>query len=216
MCAFVGSSGVGARASAQYALGRAGLRCVGGASATAVAARGKRSARAATSVARANAAAIRMASLADVKGMSDLDGNPVDFASLNGKVVLAMNVACACGYTKSGYSMVSSIASKLGDKVRVVCFPSNDFGAQEPGSPEEIKSFVSSKFNSPDLLLMEKSHVKGSQANPVFKLAKEAGLGEPKWNFDGKFVFDKTGKPVVRLDNSATESDILAAVQKYL
>ena len=166
-------------------------------------------------LAHSHAAPINM-SLSDVKGMKDLDGNPVDFGSMQGKVVLAMNVACQCGYTKSGYTMVSNVAKKLGDRVRIVCFPSNDFGAQEPGSPEEIKNFVKSKFDNPDLVLMEKTHVKGAEANPVFKLAKEAGFGEPRWNFDGKVVFDKSGKPVERLDNSAPESDILAAIQKHM
>eukprot|EP00186_Timspurckia_oligopyrenoides_P001847 CAMPEP_0182446712 /NCGR_PEP_ID=MMETSP1172-20130603/4719_1 /TAXON_ID=708627 /ORGANISM="Timspurckia oligopyrenoides, Strain CCMP3278" /LENGTH=159 /DNA_ID=CAMNT_0024642715 /DNA_START=211 /DNA_END=690 /DNA_ORIENTATION=- len=154
--------------------------------------------------------------LYEVKSLKDIDGNAFDSGSLMGKVVLAVNVACFCGKTKPGYSAMSNIAEKYGDKVAVLAFPSNEFGAQEPGTPDEIKSFVNSKFGSPKITLMEKSSVKGSSANEVFAMAKSAGMGEPKWNFDGRLIFDKSGKLVARLDNSSTESDLINEIEKYL
>eukprot|EP00190_Bangiopsis_sp_CCMP1999_P004978 CAMPEP_0198737782 /NCGR_PEP_ID=MMETSP1475-20131203/68040_1 /TAXON_ID= ORGANISM="Unidentified sp., Strain CCMP1999" /NCGR_SAMPLE_ID=MMETSP1475 /ASSEMBLY_ACC=CAM_ASM_001111 /LENGTH=158 /DNA_ID=CAMNT_0044501649 /DNA_START=813 /DNA_END=1289 /DNA_ORIENTATION=- len=154
-------------------------------------------------------------SLHDIK-MKDINGNTVDFSSLKGKVVLAMNVACQCGYTQSGYTAMKNVAQKYGDKVRVVAFPSNEFGMQEPGSPDEIKSFVNSKFGNPDILIMEKSSVKGSSANDVFKFAKDSGAAEPGWNFDGRLIFDKSGKLAKRLGNSSMEYDITSEIDKLL
>jgi len=151
-----------------------------------------------------------------ITGLKDIDGKTVDLSQLKGKVVLAMNAACACGYTKRGYDIMSEVAKMFPDQVTAISFPSNQFGAQESGSPTEIKQFVNSKFNNPDIVIMEKSDVVGSNANPVFKLAKDAGLGEPKWNFDGRIIFDKTGKPVERLTNQSTKEEIVAAIKKYL
>eukprot|EP00188_Purpureofilum_apyrenoidigerum_P000413 Plantae.Rhodophyta-Purpureofilum_apyrenoidigerum.ctg118.p1 GENE.Plantae.Rhodophyta-Purpureofilum_apyrenoidigerum.ctg118~~Plantae.Rhodophyta-Purpureofilum_apyrenoidigerum.ctg118.p1 ORF type:complete len:203 (+),score=42.27 Plantae.Rhodophyta-Purpureofilum_apyrenoidigerum.ctg118:200-808(+) len=154
-------------------------------------------------------------SLHEVK-MRDIDGNTVDFSSLKGRVVLAMNVACQCGYTQSGYTAMKNVANKYGDKVRVIAFPSNEFGMQEPGSPEEIKAFVNSKFGNPNILIMEKSSVKGSSANDVFKFAKASGAAEPGWNFDGRLIFDKQGKLAKRLGNSSMEYDITGEIDKLL
>uniref|UniRef100_A0A7S0G792 Glutathione peroxidase n=1 Tax=Rhodosorus marinus TaxID=101924 RepID=A0A7S0G792_9RHOD len=154
------------------------------------------------------------ASLHDIK-MKDIDGNPVDFSSMKGKPVLAVNVACFCGYTKKVYTMMKDLSEKYDDKIQVVAFPSNEFGAQEPGTPDEIKSFVSDQYGS-KILIMEKSSVKGSSANEVFKLGKDAGVGEPQWNFDGRLIFDKDGKLSKRLTNAATMPDMDAEIQKVL
>mmetsp|Transcript_43657 Transcript_43657/g.170853 ORF Transcript_43657/g.170853 Transcript_43657/m.170853 type:complete len:157 (-) Transcript_43657:214-684(-) len=154
------------------------------------------------------------ASLHEIK-MNDINGNSVDFSSMKGKPVLAVNVACFCGYTKKVYSMMKDLSEKYDDKIQVVAFPSNEFGAQEPGTPDEIKKFVSDQYGS-KIMIMEKSSVKGSSANEVFKLGIDAGAGEPQWNFDGRLIFDKEGKLAKRLTNAATLPDMDAEIQKVL
>mmetsp|Transcript_3046 Transcript_3046/g.5848 ORF Transcript_3046/g.5848 Transcript_3046/m.5848 type:complete len:219 (-) Transcript_3046:172-828(-) len=166
---------------------------------------------------RRRASTNMVSSLHEIQGVRDLGGNEVNFQEYLGKVVLAVNVACQCGYTQSGYQTMKNLADRFDEsKFAVLAFPSNDFGRQEPGSPEEISAFVSSRFGNPKIRLMEKSEVKGREANPVFAFAKASGLGEPSWNFDGRILFDKTGKAVERFNNGTSESELASKIQTYI
>mmetsp|Transcript_25747 Transcript_25747/g.62528 ORF Transcript_25747/g.62528 Transcript_25747/m.62528 type:complete len:187 (-) Transcript_25747:105-665(-) len=159
--------------------------------------------------------AMASGSIHDISVNELSSGESISLGKFKGKPVLAFNAACQCGYTRSGYTMMKNLANKYDGKLQVIAFPSNDFGMQEPGTPDEIRQFIQSNFGETKILMTEKSAVKGSSANPVFALAKPT-LGEPSWNFDGKLLFDKDGKPSARFTNASSEGEISAAIDKLI
>jgi glutathione peroxidase len=122
-------------------------------------------------------------------------------------VLLIVNVASKCGYTPQ-YKGLETTWRKYKDRGLVVLgFPCNDFGGQEPGTNEEIKSFCSDKFDV-TFPLFDKLHVKGPQQHPLYAAltGKESPYpGDVKWNF-GKFLVGHDGKIIKRWD-SATEPE---------
>lgn len=153
-------------------------------------------------------------SLKDIKGLKAVDGTTIPDSTFDGKVVLAVNVASACGYTNSGYSMMKEIGTAYPNDVVVTAIPCNAFGRQENGSPEEIKAFAKAKY--PEALITERSEVNGPSAHPIMALGLSKFPGEIGWNFDGVFVFDKEGKPSARFGNSAMAYEVKAAVDKLI
>jgi len=131
-----------------------------------------------------------------------LDGKPVNLADYSGKVTLVVNVASQCGFTKQ-YTGMEKLYEELKDKGFVLLgFPSNDFGAQEPGSPEEIQKFCSSKF-SVTFPLFEKVVTKaGKDQSPIYANLQAQSKELPAWNF-AKYLVGKNGK-VVKFYKSAT------------
>ena len=130
-----------------------------------------------------------------------LDGKPADLAQYKGKVVLVVNTASECGFTPQ-YEGLEKLYEEMKDKgVMVLGFPSNDFGGQEPGKPEEIKKFCSLKFHV-QFPMFEKVKTKGDGQSPIyaFLAAKE---GEPKWNFH-KYVVGKDGQVKNAFKSSVT------------
>jgi glutathione peroxidase len=133
--------------------------------------------------------------------MNDIDGKEVDLASYKGKVVLLVNVASRCGYTKQ-YTGLQAIYSKHEkDGLVVIGIPANEFGAQEPGSDTEIKKFCSSKYNV-TFPMMSKVVVKGDGICPLYKYLTSAETnskhaGEISWNFE-KFLINRKGEVVGR------------------
>jgi len=128
-----------------------------------------------------------------VISIQTLDNKPFDWSALKGKTVLFVNVASKCGFTKQ-YAGLQQLSTELKDKgLVVVGVPSNDFGGQEPGTPEEIATFCSSKYQV-DFPMTEKITVKGSGKHALYTYLTE-GRGEPKWNFH-KYLVDKNGKVV--------------------
>jgi len=122
-----------------------------------------------------------------------LDGSPADLASFRGKVVLVVNVASECGYTPQ-YAGLQKLHAELKDRgFAVLGFPSNDFGGQEPGTPEQIRQFCTTKYQV-DFPLFEKVQTKaGDGQSPVYEwLGKQAGK-LPNWNFC-KYLVGKDGK----------------------
>ena len=149
-------------------------------------------------------------SLYDIK-LKDIDGKDTSLAAYKGKVLLIVNVASKCGYTKQ-YTGLQALAEKYKDKgVVVLGFPCNQFNGQEPGTNEEIKAFCSSKFNV-TFPLFDKIEVNGEKRHPLYvKLAgKDSPFpGDIKWNFN-KFVVGKDGKIANRFDSKvAPESEEL-------
>lgn len=154
-------------------------------------------------------------SLTQLTGLKDIDGNAIDPNTFSGKVVFAMNVASACGYTDSGYKLLAALTEKYpSDQFVAVAIPCNSFGWQENGTPEEIKTFALARAQK--LLITQRSDVNGKNQHPIVDLAKTKFPGRISWNFDGRYVFDRQGVPVARFSNSASPSEIEAEISKYI
>lgn len=154
-------------------------------------------------------------SLSTLSGLKDIDGKEVAPSVFDNKVVFAMNVASACGYTNSGYDLLKRLTEKFSpDDFVAVAIPCNSFGWQEGGSSDEIKTFALARAEK--LLIMEKSNVNGNSPHPIVGLAKSKFPGRIMWNFDGRYVFDRNGEPVAKFGNSASPEEIEAAIEKAL
>lgn len=134
--------------------------------------------------------------------MKTLEGEPFSLAAQRGKVLLLVNVASNCGYTPQ-YEGLQKLHETYGPKgLVVVGIPSNDFGGQEPGSAEEIRTFCESRFDV-DFPMLEKVHAKGPDMAPLYRTLTEQTeapiAGEVRWNFT-KFLVDKEGRPVARFE----------------
>jgi len=152
--------------------------------------------------------------------LPSIDGKPMPLAEFKGKVVLMVNVASQCGYTPQ-YKGLEALYEKYKDKGFVIVgFPANNFGAQEPGTNEEIKTFCSRKYNV-TFPMYAKVSVKGDDQTPLYKyLTTEADpthTGDIKWNFT-KFLVDRNGKVVQRFESAVTPEDpqVVGAVEKLL
>src|ERR1700684_1004735 len=138
--------------------------------------------------------------------LNSVDGQPAPLANYKGKVVLVVNVASQCGYTPQ-YSALEATYEKYKDQGFVILgFPANNFGAQEPGTNEEIKTFCTRKY-SVTFPMYAKISVKGPDQSPVYAyLTKETGpglTGDIKWNFT-KFLVDREGKVIQRFEPAVT------------
>lgn len=151
--------------------------------------------------------------------LKDIDGKDTSLKNYSGKVLLVVNVASRCGYTKQ-YDGLQALQEKLGAKgFTVLGFPSNDFGGQEPGTEAEIKSFCSTTYNV-TFPLFQKVKVKGADQHPLYAAltGKASPLpGEVKWNF-GKFLIGKDGTLIKRWDSGTTPEDpeLVSAVEAAL
>ncbi|HWY78557.1 MAG TPA: glutathione peroxidase [Verrucomicrobiae bacterium] len=134
--------------------------------------------------------------------LKNIDGKDASLKAYQGKVLLIVNVASKCGFTPQ-YKGLEAIQKKYqAQGFTVLGFPCNDFGSQEPGTPEEIKQFCSSTYDV-TFPLFEKLHVKGSEQHPLYTAltGKESPFpGDIKWNF-GKFVIGRDGKILKRFDS---------------
>ena len=152
--------------------------------------------------------------------LNSIDGKPAPLAGYQGKVVLLVNVASQCGYTPQ-YSALEAIYEKYKDQGFVILgFPANNFGAQEPGTNEEIKTFCTRKY-SVTFPMYSKISVKGADQAPLYTyLTKETGTGiagDIKWNFT-KFLVDREGKVIQRFEPAVTpdSKEVTAAIEKQL
>ena len=133
--------------------------------------------------------------------MKSLDGKDVDLSKYKGKVVMMVNVASQCGATPQ-YEALQDLQEAYKDQGFVVLgFPCNQFGAQEPGSAEEIREFCTDNYGV-TFDLFSKIDVNGDEAAPLYKfLTSEEtnpGLsGKIGWNFE-KFLISRDGKVVAR------------------
>src|SRR5437763_12205873 len=136
--------------------------------------------------------------------LKDIDGKEASLAQYRGKVLLLVNVASRCGLTPQ-YEGLEKVYLKYKDRGLVILgFPANNFGGQEPGTNEEIKTFCSLKYNV-TFPMFTKISVKGDDKAPLYQFltAKEtnpAFAGEIKWNFT-KFLVDRSGKVVSRFES---------------
>ena len=124
----------------------------------------------------------------------DLDGTDLNLSEYKGKVIIVVNVASKCGFTKQ-YEDMQKVWEKYQSKgIIMLGVPSNDFGNQEPGDSTEIKNFCEAKFGI-SFPMTEKVVVKGDKAHPFFKWAEEnyGKSAVPKWNFH-KILINRDGK----------------------
>lgn len=152
--------------------------------------------------------------------LNSIDGKPAPLADYKGKVVLLVNVASQCGYTPQ-YSALEAIYEKYKAQGFVILgFPANNFGAQEPGTNEEIKTFCTRKY-SVTFPMYAKISVKGADKAPLYSfLTEQTGPGingEIKWNFT-KFLVDRNGNVVQRFEPAVTpdSKDVTGAIEKLL
>lgn len=123
------------------------------------------------------------------------DERPIDLCGYAGQVVLVVNTASFCGYTKQ-YKGLEELHRKYGERGLVVLgFPSNDFGRQEPGSNAQIAEFCESTFDV-RFPMFAKSSVVGAKANPLFKDLAERTGEAPGWNFH-KYLISRDGAEVL-------------------
>ena len=148
----------------------------------------------------------------------DLDGSELKLSEYKDKVVIIVNVASRCGFT-SQYEDMQTIWDKYQNKgVVMIGVPSNDFGNQEPGNSEEIKNFCEAKFGI-TFPMTEKVIVKGSDAHPFYKWAKNnhGKNAIPKWNFH-KIIIGKDGKIINTFTSitNPTSKKFIKAIEKAL
>ncbi len=140
--------------------------------------------------------------------VKDINGKTIDFSSYKGKKILIVNTASECGYTPQ-YADLEKLHKQYGKKVVVIGFPANNFGGQEPGTNQEIKSFCSKNYNV-SFLMAEKVSVKGSDISPLFKwlIAQENPdfKGDIGWNFE-KILLDENGKVIRRYKSKVKPLD---------
>jgi glutathione peroxidase len=152
--------------------------------------------------------------------LPSIDGSDASLSQYKGKVLLLVNVASKCGYTPQ-YAGLESLYEKYKDQGLVVIgFPANNFGAQEPGTNEEIKTFCTRTYHV-SFPMYAKVSVKGGDKTPLYHyLTEEANSttnGEIKWNFT-KFLVDRNGKVIARFESKITPDDagLTGTVEKAL
>lgn len=124
-----------------------------------------------------------------------LEGKPAPLSQYRGQVALVVNVASECGYTPQ-YAGLQRLYERFKAQGFVVLgFPSNDFGKQEPGSPEEIRAFCSSKYRVNFPMFEKAATQAGPEQSPVYAALGRATGSLPEWNF-GKYLIGRDGKPV--------------------
>lgn len=159
-----------------------------------------------------------MNSIYDFK-VKAMNNEEINLSEYKGKTLLILNVASKCGFTNQ-YGDLEIIYKKYKSKgLEILAFPCNQFGAQEPGNEEEIKTFCSSHYDV-TFNVFRKIDVNGPQEEPLFKFLKEKlpgvlGFKNIKWNFT-KFLIDKNGVPVKRYSPTVKPMDLLTDIQRIL
>ena len=147
--------------------------------------------------------------------LSTIDGQALPLDSYKNKVVLLVNTASQCGYTPQ-YSGLESLYKKYKDQGLVVLgVPANNFGGQEPGSEQEIKTFCSRNYKV-TFPMTSKVSVKGPDQTPLYRFLSQAA-GEPKWNFT-KYLVGRDGKVVRKFDSAVTpeSGELTSAIEGAL
>jgi len=148
-----------------------------------------------------------------------LDGREIDFKNYEGDVLLIVNTASKCGFTPQ-YAGLEELNKKYGKQgLKILGFPCNQFGGQEPGDPEQISDFCHKNYGV-DFQMFDKIDVNGKNAHPLYKYLTETAPGllgskDIKWNFT-KFLIDRKGKVVERFAPNVKPEDIDSAIEKLL
>jgi glutathione peroxidase len=128
--------------------------------------------------------------------LQDINDQPLDLAAFKGKKILLVNTASACGLTPQ-YAQLQELHENYSDKIAVIGLPCNDFGAQEPGTENEIKTFCETNFHV-TFPLTQKVKIKGDDISPIYEFLTKKDLNEKEdsdviWNFQ-KYLIDENGK----------------------
>jgi len=159
-----------------------------------------------------------MADLYDFS-MTDIHGKPQSLSRYKDKVLLIVNTASLCGFTPQ-YKGLEALYKKMHARgLEVLGFPCNQFGAQEPGSEEEIESFCELNYGV-TFPLFAKIDVNGKNAAPLYEYLKTSrpgllGSEAIKWNFT-KFLVDRKGRVVERYAPKVEPEAIAADIEKLL
>ena len=153
--------------------------------------------------------------------MQNIDGKDLFLGDLQGDVLLMVNVASECGLTPQ-YKDLEALYRKYKDQgLRVLAFPANNFGAQEPGSNKEIKQFCRTKYDV-TFDLFAKVSVKGDEKCDLYKYLTDENRngsfgGEIRWNFQ-KFLINRQGAVVARFDprDAPLSEKVVQAVEAAL
>jgi glutathione peroxidase len=157
-------------------------------------------------------------SIYDFEALS-IEGKPAHLSTQRGRVLLVVNTASACGFTPQ-FAGLETLWESCRDKgLTIVGFPSNEFGAQDPGGNDEIASFCQLNYGV-SFPMMAKVQVNGATAHPLWKwLTTQApgllGSQSVKWNFT-KFLVGKDGKVIKRYAPSDTPESLRADIDKAL
>ncbi|MFA5010821.1 MAG: glutathione peroxidase [Ignavibacteria bacterium] len=144
------------------------------------------------------------------------DGQEKALSDYKGKVLLIVNVASKCGYTKQ-YEGLQEIYNKYKERgFEILAFPCNDFGGQEPGTIEEIQDFCKTNYNV-SFTLFDKVKVLGGDRSALYaKLINFEPAGDISWNFE-KFLIDKNGNVVGRYKSKVKpESEEMTSIIEKL
>ena len=157
-------------------------------------------------------------SLYDFDAVS-IAGKPAKFASQRGKVVLIVNTASACGFTPQFTGLEQLWKDYAERGLVVVGFPSNEFGAQDPGSNQEIASFCQLNYGV-NFPMMAKTQVNGANAHPLWQWLKGEApglLGSQgiKWNFT-KFLVGRDGQVIKRYAPNDAPDALRKDIEKAL
>ena len=161
-----------------------------------------------------------MKSIYDFK-VKDIHGKTVDLDVYKGKVLLVVNTASKCGFTPQYKGLEKLYENMHGKGLEILGFPCNQFGAQEPGTADEIESFCELNYGV-TFPLFAKIDVNGDNTAPIYKYLKHAkpgllGSEAIKWNFT-KFLVDKNGNVISRFESKVTpeSEDLVKAVEQAL
>jgi glutathione peroxidase len=153
--------------------------------------------------------------------LKTIDGRDAPLSAYKGKVVLLVNVASKCGYTPQYTGLQKLYDEYKGKGLVIVGVPANNFGSQEPGTNEEIKTFCTRNYNV-TFPMMSKVSVKGDDQTPLYQYVTSAAAnastaGDVKWNFT-KFLVDKNGKVISRFESKVTSEapELRAAIDEAL
>lgn len=147
------------------------------------------------------------------------NGNPYELAQHKGKVVLVVNVASKCGFTPQYAGLEDVYKLEKEKQFTILGFPCNQFGAQEPGSNEEVQQFCSLNYGV-SFPVMAKVDVNGENADPVYKYLKESAPGllgteMIKWNFT-KFLVGRDGQVLKRYAPTTEPKEIVKDIEDAL
>jgi glutathione peroxidase len=148
-----------------------------------------------------------------------LNGSPENLQDYAGKILLIVNVASNCGFTSQYRDLQNLYSAYQAKGLEILGFPCNQFGAQEPGSAEQIQSFCSANYGV-TFPMFEKIDVNGDSTHPFYVYLKDQAPGMLgtkgiKWNFT-KFLVSKDGQSITRLASADGASKMEEAIVKLL
>jgi glutathione peroxidase len=154
--------------------------------------------------------------------ISDLDGRPADLHDFQGKALLLVNVASQCGLTPQYTGLQQLHETYAGKGFEVLGFPCNQFLGQEPGTPDEIKTFCETSYGV-TFPLFEKIEVNGDGRHELYEQlvdvpdSADGHTGDIRWNFE-KFLVSPTGEVVARFNPTVTPEDptLVSAIEDQL